>query len=70
MAKKELTGWIARNKDNNQLILCPGEEAPTRMASYWLCGFTWSYCIIPDIFPEITWKSNPKKVKLTIEMNP
>ena len=68
MEEKELIGWIARNKDYNELIFCPGEEPPKRMVSYWLCGFTWSYCTIPDIYPEITWESEPVKVKFKVEV--
>jgi len=63
----ELIGWIARNKEPDELIFCPGEEPPIRMACYWLCGFTWSYCQIPNICPDITWESEPVKVKLKVE---
>lgn len=67
--KYETEGWIARNQDPDEVIFCPGDEPPTRMpGGYWLCGFTWSYCVLPrKKFPNIKWEDEPRKVRVTFE---
>lgn len=62
----KIKGWIARNKEYNELIFIPGEEPPTRMETYWFCGFTWGYTKIEDVFPELTWYDEPIEVELLI----
>ena len=62
----KIHGWVARNKEPDELIFAPGDEKPIRMATYWFCGFTWSYVVIKDIFPKITWESEPVEVELLI----
>ena len=59
-------GYVARNKEPNELIFIPGDEPPTRMYNYWFCGFTWSYTVIPDVYPEISWESEPVEIELLI----
>ena len=66
--KVEIKGWVARNQEPDEIIFCPGEEPPTRMVSYWFCGFTWSYCTLPrNEFKDIRWEDEPVKVKVTFE---
>lgn len=65
---RKIEGWLARNKEHNELIFVPGPEPPTRMHSYWFAGFTWGYCVIHSkAFPDITWESEPRKVELIIK---
>lgn len=63
-SQPKIKGWIARNKEGNELCFFPGDEPPTRLATYWFAGFSWSYTKIQDIFPDITWESEPVKVEL------
>ena len=67
MAEHKTIGWVARNSksEGGRLIFVPGEEPPTRMATYWFAGFTWGYTVIPDeAFPELKWEDEPKKVRV------
>lgn len=66
--KREIDGWIARNKEDDEVIFCPGPDAPTRMHNYWFCGFTWSYCTLPrESFDDVKWENEPIKVKAIFE---
>ena len=66
--KKIIEGWIAKNKEPNEVIFCPGEDIPSRMTTYWFCGFTWSYCSLPnESFPELKFEDDPIKVEVTFE---
>ena len=62
----KIEGWIARNKEPDELCFFPGEEPPTRMVDYWFAGFAWSYTKIQDTLPELTWEDEPLKVELII----
>lgn len=67
MPKHTFIGWVARNSKEygNGLVFVPGDEPPTRMATYWFAGFTWGYTVIPDeAFPELKWEDEPKKVRV------
>lgn len=64
----KIKGWIARNKEGNELCFFPGDEPPIRLATYWFAGFSWSYTKIQDVFPNITWESEPVKVELIINI--
>ena len=37
----KINGWVARNKELNELIFVPGNEQPTRMKTYWMPCFIW-----------------------------
>lgn len=62
--KKEviIKGWVARDKSG---IACLYKRKPARFPEYWSGGYVAS--LPEDYFPEVTWESNPKKVKVTIE---
>lgn len=63
-----IKGWVARDKEADELILVLGKEKPSRMETYWFAGFSWGYTPIhDDIFPELTWESEPVEVELTIK---
>jgi hypothetical protein len=52
--KKTIGCWIVKNKKPNEVIFCPGEYISSIMATYWFCGFIWSYCSLPnESFPEL-----------------
>ena len=79
MAKQEtLTGWLARDEFKNSRKEAPGtlcfyDEKPVRDCSSSLGGYwdgSMGDCIeLPEtMFPELTWKDEPKYVKLTIEV--
>lgn len=79
MAKIEtLTGWLARDEFKNSRRETPGtlcfySEEPVRdscssLGGYW-DGSMSDYIELPaTMFPELTWKDEPKYVKLTIEV--
>lgn len=62
----KIEGWIARNKEPDELCFFPGNEPPVRMDTYWFAGFAWSYTKIQDVLPELTWEDEPLKVELII----
>lgn len=70
MSENKFIGWVARNSEAyyNELILVPGEEPPSRMATYWLAGFTWGYTVIPnEAYPELKWEDEPVKVEIILK---
>ena len=61
---KEVTieGWVARGANPHHLALY--ERKPDRLSDIW--GFSHSLQLDPTSFPEVTWESEPKRVKITI----
>lgn len=60
-----MNGFVARDR-NSQLMLFLGNK-PIRETDYW---DSWddSYQAMPsDLFPSVTWQSEPKKVRIIIE---
>lgn len=62
--KKEVTieGWVARGANPHHLALY--ERKPDRLSDIW--GFSHSLQLDPTYFPEVTWDTEPKRVKITI----
>lgn len=61
---KEVTieGWVARGANPHHLALY--ERKPDRLSDIW--GFSHSLQLDPTSFPEVTWDTEPKRVKITI----
>lgn len=62
--KVTISGWVARNKNGE---LWWHKENPWRGAEGWIPRNTNIISISNDSFPSVTWESEPKKVKITIE---
>ena len=69
MAKEvKIKGWIARDEVENPtygLGLCIHGPKPWRTANEW-SGQTIMMHLPSDMYPEITWKDEPKEVEITI----
>lgn len=70
-----VTGWLCRDKRHNSLLLHSDE--PYRIGSgynvdgkedVWESDEASFFTLDSDLFPEITWESEPVKVKLTISV--
>lgn len=59
-----LEGWIARDKGG--MLRLHYTEPKRTDSGYWQGAFKSSY-LPTSLFPSVTWKDEPKKVKLTIE---
>ena len=57
-----IEGWVARGANPHHLALY--ERKPDRLSDIW--GFSHSLQLDPTYFPEVTWATEPKRVKLTI----
>ena len=57
-----LVGYVARGANPHHLALY--ERKPDRLSDIW--GFSHSLQLDPTSFPEVTWDSEPLKVKITI----
>ena len=60
--EKTIDGWAARDKSG---IVCLYRIKPTRFNEYWSGGYIVS--LPNNYFPEVTWESEPKKVKIIIK---
>ncbi|MBD5199364.1 MAG: hypothetical protein HDS83_03115 [Bacteroidales bacterium] len=63
-APEEVTieGWVGRGANPHHLALY--ERKPDRLSDIW--GFSHSLKLDPTFFPEVTWDTEPKRVKITI----
>ncbi|MDE7350089.1 MAG: hypothetical protein K2N25_03400 [Muribaculaceae bacterium] len=57
-----IEGYVARGANPHHLALY--ERKPDRLSDIW--GFSHSLQLDPTFFPEVTWDSEPKRVKITI----
>ena len=64
-AKEEVTleGWVARDKGGGLYL---HSQKPFRGGNEWHVEFNRPRSLPPESFPEVTWDSEPLKVKLTI----
>ena len=64
--KEIFEGWIARDKDGD---CCVYEEKPERRydIEMWYDGHRIFAFVNMDVLPDITWDTEPRKVKITIE---
>lgn len=60
-----LEGWVCRDKDNSLMLFTA--EKPERVQDYWDSWDKYYHEIPSPLFPSVTWKSEPQKVKITIE---
>lgn len=63
-----LEGWICRDKTCDRLWIC--SEEPQRYSNWWIIDTDKEYIkeeLPSNLFPSVTWESEPKKVKITIE---
>ena len=60
--KVTIVGYVARGANPHHLALY--ERKPDRLSDIW--GFSHSLQLDPTFFPEVTWDSEPLKVKITI----
>lgn len=62
-SEKVIEGWVARDKGDGLYLHW---ERPLRGALEWHTSFGNPRKLSQDSFPEVTWESEPLKVKLTL----
>lgn len=67
--KVTIDAWVARDKDG-ELNITTRKPFRSKEIDYWIMGKrdVFVSCTFSYFFPEITWESEPKKVKVTIEL--
>ena len=65
--KITLNMWMARDKSIEESSLCVGFLKPERGETMWH-GFGFNLALPPSAFKQVTWKNEPVKVKVTIEI--
>ena len=67
---RKISGWVARDEIEDPIHgtgLCLHYKKPWRTANEW-SGQTIMMHLPEDMFPEITWKGEPKEVEVTITL--
>lgn len=61
-----IQGWVARDKDSDKLYIYGYK--PERLSDMWYSpGAPFEIEISSDLFPDITWESDPIEVELIIK---
>ena len=65
---KEVTieGWVARDRMHGDLYLYSNRPRRAEKGGYWIYGPESGTALPIALFPEVTWDTEPKRVKITI----
>lgn len=66
MKEMTINGWIVRDADGS-LWICNSKPERVKKAVNWKC-YNEMIALFEELFPDITWESEPKEAKITIKI--